>query len=234
MTGRRFIENLAADYAALLRANVGNLCVKASDGEYYLLDVDAATGAVTARQTALSQGEIDGGMTQGGRTVLETEIDASLLNASDVKAVRALISRLDAARVDADTLCARTAFIDSLNARDITSNSYLRLALTERDERIALLGEESQNALNALSDGEAFTEELKRWVTVDGEGLRQGKSGSVYSTLIDEGGYHILRRGSVRPVGSFDRLGLKAPGVTIGAIRADRTARGGWAWREAQ
>ena len=229
--GEVYIENLAADYASLLNANVGHLCVKAADGNYYELNVDA-NGAVTAARTTVSAAETESGVTSDGRTILETEIDASLLNASSLKAVRALISRLDAARVDADTLFARQAFIDSLNARDITSNSYLRLALTERDERMEEIASETQNALNAQAESEPFTQNLKRWLTIDEEGLKQGKSGSAYSTLVNESGFHIYRRGQVESAGSFDRMGLSAPGIKIGDIQAIRTARGGWVWRE--
>lgn len=230
--GEVYIENLAADYAALLSANVGRLCVKAADGRYYELSVDGESGGVRALPASPSEGEIAAGLTNSGRTILETQISASALNASDLKAMRALVSRLDAARIDADTLVSRQAFIDSLNARDITANSYLRLALRGQEEKLRELTAETQSAQQALSDAEPLLENLKRWVTLDEEGLRQGKAGSVYSTLIDEGGFHILRRSSVQAVGAFDRRGLRAPGVSIGDIRASRTARGGWVWKE--
>ena len=230
--GEVYIENLAADYAKILHAGVSNLCVKASDGAYYLLNVDPETGAVTAESTLPNASEIDAGVTASGRTILESEIDASLLNASDIKAVRALINRLDAARIDTDTLTARQAFIDSLNTRDITSNSYLRLALKERDEETARLKEDTRSLQSAQSENEPFMEELRRWLVIDEEGLKQGKRGSVYSTLVNERGFHIYRRGKVQSVGSFDQNGLSAPGITLGSIQAIETARGGWAWQE--
>ena len=228
--GEVFIENLAADYAALLRADVGKLCVRAADGEFYELNVDAQTGAVSAARTEVTDAEILSGETAGGRTILETDIAASRLSASSVKAVRALIGSLDASRVDADTLFARRAFVDELNTRDITSNSYLRLALGELSERIGGAEGSLEAALSEYEANEPLLEGLRRYITIDEDGMKQGREGSVYSTLVNESGFHILRRGKVSSVGSFDSEGLTTEGVTIGQIKARRTARGGWVW----
>ena len=75
---------------------------------------------------------------------------------------------------------------------------------------------------------------LKRWLTIDEDGLKQGKSGSVYSTLINESGFHVKRSGKVGSVGSFDLKGLTAEGVTLGMISARKTASGGWVWDETE
>lgn len=201
-----FIANLSADYAKIVRANVGNLCVRAADGVYYALNVNA-DGSVSAVRTGVTGEEAQAGTTAGGRTIIESEIDASELNAASIKGVRALIGKLDAARLDVDALYAREAFISHLNARDITANEYLRVAL-EREED--------------------YLEELRRYLTFDAEGLTQGKADSAYTTVVSDRGFSIRRRGTVGSVGRFDQNGLTAPGVCIGSLRARRTARGGW------
>ena len=56
--GQVFIRNLAVEYAQMVGASIGNLCIKASDGKYYSIDVDAS-GNVTGTLTTVSQSEID-------------------------------------------------------------------------------------------------------------------------------------------------------------------------------
>ena len=232
--GEVFIENLTADYAALVRADVGRLCVRASDGAYYELNVDASTGQVSACPRPVSDAEAQDGRTLDGRTILETCIAASDLSASSVKAVRALVDRLDASRIDADALFASSAFINRLNAQDITSNSYIRLALTDLEERARAGQEAAQGALALAQQAEPMLENLSRWLTFDEDGLKQGKVGSVFSTQVDESGFHILRRGAVKPVGSFTRDGLDTGGLRLGGIAARPTVRGGWVWEETE
>ena len=230
--GEVFIENLAADYASIVRASVANLCVRAGDGAYYRLSVE--NGSVVPVRVSVSAREAEEGVTEGGKTIIETELTVSDLSAGSVKAARALINRLDASRIDADALTAREAFIESLNARDITSNSYLRLALTDADGRIKAAEDGLNRALEAQEDGAEIMKGLKRWLTIDEDGLKQGKSGSVYSTLINESGFHVKRSGKVGSVGSFDLKGLTAEGVTLGMISARKTASGGWVWDETE
>lgn len=215
-----FIRNLAADYAAMVTANVGSLCVKAADGNFYELIADPADGSVRAQLAGVTQQEQQAGRTESGRLLIESAIDVSELNASTIKGVCALINRLDAARLDVDTLYAREAFISRLNAQDITANRYLRIALEGlREER---------------EEDAPFLEGLKRYLSFDENGLTQGREDSAYSTLVNESGFHIRRRSSVSDVGAFDQNGLNAPGMRIGRIRARGTVRGGWVfdWEE--
>ena len=214
--GEVFINNLSADYAKLVSAYVGKLCVKAADGKYYLLSV-GADGAVTASEYAgITGSETAEGVTDGGRTIIETELAAGELSASTIKGVYALINRLDAARLDVDALYARRAFIDSLNTTDITANQYLKLTL---------------DAQQAALDGHTGTlDTISRYISFDSEGMRQRKSGSVYSTLVDDTGFHIDREGNAGHLASFAENGLAAGQIRMGEISAKRTATRGWAW----
>ena len=119
VAGQVFIKNLAVEYAQMVGATIGNLCIKASDGNYYTIDVDAS-GNVSATKTTVSSGEISAGQTSGGRVILETNITAANLNTSNLLATYALINRIDAARIDVAELFAQRAFVDAL----YTSNIY--------------------------------------------------------------------------------------------------------------
>ena len=214
-----FISNLVTDYASMVSANVGNLCIKAADGNYYRLDVNSQ-GQVTATIQSVSEAEADAGVTENGKTIIESQIAASDLNATNIKAVYALINRIDAARLDVGTLTARNAFINTLRTTDITSNTYIRLAL--------------DSLRDGIDDIDAWTTGLKRWLTFDENGLTQGKEGSIYSTVTDQTGFHIRREGTAGYVGSFAREGLRTDGITLGDIIATRTSTGGWVWKEVE
>ena len=210
------IKNLSADYAAIVNASVGNLTVKARDGGFYALTV-GADGSVSAVPASVTDAELAAGETASGRTIIETELTAEQLSATGLRAVRALIGRLDASRIDAQTLFAAEAFVNRLNTADIRSNSYLRAELTA----LGSTADESADGLNGI----------RRYLTFSDEGMRQRKPGSAYSTLTDEAGYHIDRDGSVEHVGSFTGSGLTAGSLTLGGIRARKTYSGGWVWQ---
>lgn len=162
-----FIDNLRVSYAQMVSAAIGNLCIRASDGAYYAIDVDA-NGNVTAAPVQVSDDEIAAGQTASGRVMLETEITADSLNASSLLATYALVNRIDAARIDVDQLFAREAFIDRLNTTDISSNSYIR---------------------------QTVTGEVERFARLDGDGLHVGESGSPGEVLIDSESVNVVMNG---------------------------------------
>lgn len=124
--GQVFIRNLAVEYAQMVGAAIGNLCIKASDGNYYRIDVQP-DGTVSAVRTTVSAGEIAAGQTEGGRVILETNITAANLNAGNLLATYALVNRIDAARIDVDALFAREAFIDLLTTSRIFGGESLEI-----------------------------------------------------------------------------------------------------------
>ena len=159
--GQVFIQNLAVEYAQMVGAAIGNLCIKASDGSYYSLDV-SADGSVTATPTTVTEGEISAGETGSGRVILETNITASNLNTSNLLATYALVNKIDAARIDVAELFAQRAFIDLLT----TSNIFGGKSLT------MIAGQVEQNAtsiaVNNIHTGaeppEAPVPDGKLWV----------------------------------------------------------------------
>ncbi|MCR4622681.1 MAG: hypothetical protein K5663_11430 [Clostridiales bacterium] len=212
-----FIKNLSVDYAKMVHAYVGDLCVRAADGKYYLLNV-GQDGSVTASEyTDITDSEITEGVTDNGQTIIETEITTGELSASTIKGVYALINRLDAARIDVDSLYAREAFIDRLNTTDISANQYLRITLDAQQEQM----DESTGRLDTIN----------RYITFDEDGMRQRKSGSIYSTLVDDMGFHIDREGTAGHLASFAGDGLTVDQIRIGDIVAKKTSTRGWAWQ---
>ena len=128
-----FINNLKVGYAQMVSAAIGNLCIRASDGSYYTIDVDES-GNVSATQTTVTDGEINAGQTDAGRVILETDITAENLSTSNLLATYALINRIDAARIDVDQLFAREAFIAKLRTSEIVAGKSLTIIAGEAAE----------------------------------------------------------------------------------------------------
>ena len=128
-----FIDNLKVAYAQVISATIGNLCIKASDGNYYTIDVDEQ-GNVSATLTTVSDGELSAGQTETGRVILETDIVATNLATSNLLATYALVNKIDAARIDVDELFARKAFIDQLTTSEIIAGKSLTIIAGEASE----------------------------------------------------------------------------------------------------
>ena len=128
-----FINNLKVAYAQMVSAAIGNLCIRASDGNYYTIDVDA-DGNVSATPVTVTEDEIASGQTDAGRVILETDITAEDLSTSNLLATYALINRIDAARIDVDQLFAREAFIANLRTSEIIAGKSLTIIAGEAAE----------------------------------------------------------------------------------------------------
>jgi len=132
ITDKYFIDKLSVRNAQMVYATVGELVIKASNNNYYRLDV-AANGSISPTQVTLTSAEIAAGVTSDGHgSIIETDLTVADLSASNVKAITALIDKITAARIDVDELFARDAFIGKLNTTDITSNSYLQLMVNAK------------------------------------------------------------------------------------------------------
>lgn len=126
VTDRYFIDKLMVRNAQMVQATVGELVIKASDNNYYRLDV-SSNGSVTPTQVTLTAEEIASGVTSDGHgSIIETDLTVADLSASNMKAVNALIDKLTAARIDVSELWARQAFINQLMVTDISSNTYIQ------------------------------------------------------------------------------------------------------------
>lgn len=125
-----FIENLSIRDAQIIGATIGSLCIKGSDGRYYNIDVDPETGNIVATDVTESIGESDilAGVTpDGNRVIVETSMTVDDLNATDLKAVHAVINKIDAATIDVDQMFAREAFIAKLTTSQIIGDKSLTM-----------------------------------------------------------------------------------------------------------
>ena len=130
-----FINNLKVAYAQVVSAAISNLCIKASDGYYYTIDV-GADGSVTANRATVTQEEINSGQTANGTVILETGITAQSLNTGSLLATYALVNKIDAARIDVGTLMARQAFIDALYTNQIYGGQSLEFIIDNQNHAI--------------------------------------------------------------------------------------------------
>lgn len=128
---RYYIDKLQVRNLQVIEQTVGNLVVKASNGNYYRLDV-GNNGAVTSTQVTVTSGEIAAGVTNTGRSIIETDLTVSDLAASNIKGANALIDKLTAARISVDELFARDATIGKLQTTDISSNTSLQTYVADR------------------------------------------------------------------------------------------------------
>ena len=153
VSGEAFIKNLRVMYAQIVAATIGNLCIKASDGNYYRIDVNA-DGTVEATLTTVTEDEISQGHTNAGRVILATEITAENLSAANIYATYALVNKIDAARIDVGILTARDVFADRLNTMDIRANGFLQMMVG--DATVWRVEIDSSNA-DVLTDGSSTT-----------------------------------------------------------------------------
>lgn len=135
-----FIQKLQVQNLQVISQTVDNLVVKALDGNYYTLSVDG-NGAVTAQQTTVTASEIASGVTQDGRrSIIETDLLASELTATNIKGANALIDKIAARRINVDSLFAREAFIGKLLTTDISGNGYLQLMVDGKIDDMVIGG----------------------------------------------------------------------------------------------
>lgn len=121
-----FIQKLQVQNLQVIEQTVGNLVVKASNGNYYRLDI-TDSGAVTPTQVTVTTSEINAGVTSSGRSIIETDLLVTDLAASNIKGANALIDKITAARLDVGELFARQATISQLQTVDISSNTSLQV-----------------------------------------------------------------------------------------------------------
>ena len=223
VAGEVFIKNLAVQYAQIVSATIGDLVIKAADGNYYQLNVDE-NGNVTATQASVTDGEITAGQTEGGQVILETNITADRLNTGDLLATYALINRIDAARIDVDELMARQAFIDLLTTSNILGGKSLKIITQELDD-----------TRGTLSRWFTFDNErgfiIRKPAYTDAQGVEHAQS--IWSTIVDEVGYHIQRSDLAGYVASFFRDRLKANAVEIDGMLMKSDGTGGIVFTDA-
>ena len=159
--GELYIADLAVTEGNMVRLSLGQLLLKGADGGYYEVVV-GEDGEISARKSDVTAA-IEDGQLSGGK-MIDGSITANKLNAQDIFADNAMIRQLMAANMDVDTLFAREATVNAINAMDIMANNHLRVFV------------DGQNALN---------EQLRAWFNFSQDGvLGIGRSDTAFSTTI--------------------------------------------------
>lgn len=136
--GELYIARLAVTEANLVSLSVGELLIKGEDGGFYALTVNES-GSIEAEKKLVENDDVENASIHGGQKLIEGSITAHTLNVQDIFGDSAIIRQLIAANLDADTLFARDAVIDKLNALDITGNESIRLYVQDQENLSAFL-----------------------------------------------------------------------------------------------
>ena len=140
--GELYIAKLAVTEANMVSLTVGELVVKGADGHFYSMGVNENGEVVTTLKQVVNDDVADLSI-HGTEKLIEGSITAQTLNVQEIFGDNATIRSLIAANIDVDTLFAREATLNAINAMDITGNEYLKLMVA---------GKADQEDLDALDE----------------------------------------------------------------------------------
>lgn len=196
-------RNLKVLYTQIASATISELCIKASDGNFYYIDVDSL-GNVSATPVDIADDEISAGITDSGKVILETEITADELNTSSLLATYALINKIRADEIDVMHLFAREAFVAALTTSQIFANGGTLQMIAEdtreNNEDISTLSSRFEQTTEAfeLSLSEKVGEDtLKQYLRYEDGTVEMGSSESRYKLQANNTGVTILQDGQV-------------------------------------
>lgn len=149
--GELYIARLAVTEANMVSLTVGELVVKGEDGSFYALTVDE-DGNIDTEKKEIENSDVADASIHGGEKLIEGSVTAQTLNAQDIFGDSAIIRQLIAENLDVDTLFARQATLDKINALDITGNESIRLYVENQQQ-------------------------ISTWVRITEDGLEIGKEG---------------------------------------------------------
>jgi len=135
--GELYIAKLAVTEANMVSLTVGELVVKGSDGHFYSVSVDENGEVVTTLKQVVNDDVADLSI-HGTEKLIEGSIRAQTLNVQEIFGDNATIRSLIAANIDVDTLFAREATLNAINAMDITGNTYLKLMVSSKADQSAV------------------------------------------------------------------------------------------------
>ena len=206
------ITNLAATYAQMVNATIGNLCIQSSDGEYYELDI-GADGTVTANKVEVSEDEILAGETSGSnkRPIVSTNISAETLDAETIAASLGLFNKITANMIDVDALVARTAFINSLTSSEafihemtVAGSAFISSLVTSKifgGESLEIIAEKAESASRIFRQedfvvqGESVKPGDMLVIPSTGQQYQAEKAGNIQFAMDDEGNLYYLYDG---------------------------------------
>lgn len=157
--GELYIAKLAVTDANMVSLTAGELIVKGKDGGFYALTVDDAGNVQTVRKE-VENDDVGDLSINAGEKLIEGSVTAATLNVQDIFADSAIIRGLIAAHIDVDTLFAREATLNAINALDIRGNRYLSISVDGLREEIQAAADQSGQQMTISFDtGNAIEKE---------------------------------------------------------------------------
>lgn len=154
-----YIARLAVTDANMVSLTAGELIVKGKDGGFYALTVDDAGNVQTVRKQVAND-DVGNLSINAGEKLIEGSVTAATLNVQDIFADSAIIRGLIAAHIDVDTLFAREATLNAINALDIRGNRYLSISVDGLREEIQAAADQSGQQMTISFDtGNAIEKE---------------------------------------------------------------------------
>ena len=203
--GKLYIARLAVTEANMTSLTVGELMVKAEDGSFKRLTVDA-DGNVTAETVQVEGGNVADN-TIGGGKLIENTITARELNVESIFADTALIRAIKAANIDVSDLFAAEATISALNSwlikADTIQSLQGQLNLWASDKISAAVSGMRIGGTNLLHG-------ISVWGIIDGEGFGYDSSGA--SAM---GTYVAQNDGSLLVTNSGSNLRISHSGLAV-------------------
>lgn len=203
--GKLYIARLAVTEANMTSLTVGELMVKAEDGSFKRLTVDA-DGHVTAETVQVEGGNVADN-TIGGGKLIENTITARELNVESIFADTALIRAIKAANIDVSDLFAAEATIGELNSwlikADTIQSLQGQLNLWASDKISAAVSAVQVGGTNLLHG-------ISVWGIIDGEGFSYDSSGA--SAM---GTYVAQNDGSLLLTNSDSNIRVSHSGLTV-------------------
>ena len=122
IAGSVSIKNLTVTQANMLGAVIGSLVLPGEDGKYYEITV-GTDGALSTAEVAVSAGEIAAGVTEGGKPIAATSINAGSIHGSTVTAQQGILNTILTQALTAGQITAGQALIASATVPTLYATS---------------------------------------------------------------------------------------------------------------
>ncbi|MBP3311681.1 MAG: hypothetical protein J6L72_05535, partial [Butyricicoccus sp.] len=204
--GELYIDRLVATNASIISGVLGELVIKGADGGYYQI-VIGSDGNITTLPVNVTDGEAAAGQTSAGQAIVETTINVRDLNAQSIKGSSAIITEIFADALTAGKITAGQAMIASATIPELYTTAIKAIG-----DSIDLTANTTIKLLLATNDL------VRAWFTFTDDGMTFGKSGSTYSTRVDDVGFHVLQLGET--IASINRRQVMAEAFRVGKVSA--------------
>lgn len=160
VAGSVSIKNLTVTQANMLGAVIGSLVLPGEDGKYYEVTV-GTDGTLSTEEVAVSAGEVAAGVTEGGKPIAATSINAESIHGSTITAQQGILNTILTQALTAGQITAGQALIASATVPTLYATSIQAIgnSLTfTANERIQLIVSSVSQAQSAADDAASAAE----------------------------------------------------------------------------